>query len=528
MSRPRTPTAAAAVVVVVAASAVLAGVMARSEERTWIDWVFATVVFSGIGLLGLKVARDWRETRRVESRAHTLSRLVPDEVARDAVRAERERLMAEISAGLRATLVAIRGEALAASTTADAALPAARIHDQARAATAELRRQLGLLRTAEVTSEEAGPGPRTAVGPSRGDLLLGAAAGCLAVVESLLWPSLEGRSVSVWSAVLGGLAGATVLGRRAWPEAAALVCAGAFLLGVSLSVPVYPGFWFLVTVCGLLWTLAAEVPGLLAAATGAALVGSVLIEVGLTEPQNVGFDAVLMGLAVSAGLLTRAARWRSARSHRRAEQRDAELAAASRSAVQAERATIARELHDTVSHAVGLIAMQSAAAMVSADRDPGAARANLELVRCTADAALAELDHASVGDDRSRTLADLTALTERIRAAGTVVRLQLDPGFGPELPDPVYRVVQEALTNVVRHAPGAVASVRIGGTDGGVVVDVVDDGPGAGAGTGRGYGLVGLTERVRFAGGSLATSPGPGGKGFRVLATLPSPQDLPA
>jgi signal transduction histidine kinase len=515
---------------VVGASVAAAALMTWSAGRHWIDGVFTGVVLSMISVLVLGVSREWWRARTIGSRARALDRLEPDQVAREAVRAERDRLTGEITAGLRVTLVAVRQEAEAGSTATDVTGPATRIHDQARVATAELRRQLGLLRAVDepLADPTAPPGPLSAPGPSRGDLLLGAAAGSLAVVETLLWPALDGRSVSVWSALLGGLAGATVVGRRTRPATAAVVCAGTFLLGVAVAVPVYPGFWFLLTVCGLLWTLAARVRAVSAAGAGAALVAAVLLEVGLTEPQNIPLDGVLMALALASGLLVRLARWRARASRRRAQQRDDELSAATRGAVDAERAAIARELHDTVSHAVGLVAMQSAAAMVSAHKDPAAARANLDLVRRTADAALADLDQAAVGTVRPRAPADLVALVGRIRAAGTVVDLQLDPGLGPELPDPVYRVVQEALTNVVRHAPGAAASVRVTCGAGGVLVEVTDDGPGVDAGAGRGFGLVGLDERVRFAGGSLETSSGTDGRGFRVLATLPSTQGVPA
>jgi signal transduction histidine kinase len=511
---------------VVGASAVAAAGLVGPGMRSPVDWAFVTVVLSALGVLTLRVALEWRDAARARSRASALTRIAPDDIAREAVRAERQRLMVEISAGLRTLLSDVRDAARHES--ADPGAAAARIHEASRAATAELRRQLGLLRSVEE------PAPPTAAEdaergatPSRGDVALASLATVLAAVETVLWPSLDGRSVSAASVVLGALAAGTVLARHAWPVPGALACAAVFTLAVALSVPLYPGLWFLVSAGALLWSVAARGrspwPALGAVAT---LGTAVLVQVGLTEPQNVAFDAVVMGVAAAGGLLARAARCRAELARRRAEGADALIAAATRDAVDAERAAFARELHDTVSHAVGLIALQSAAAMVSAEHDPPTARASLDLVRWTAQAALAELDLADVGTARPRTTADLEGLVERIRAAGTRVDLSLGALGGTDLPEPAYRVVQESLTNVVRHARGARASVRVALEHDLLVVEVSDDGPGVVAGAERGYGLVGLGERVRFAGGTLSTSAGAHGLGFRVRAVLPPP--LPA
>jgi signal transduction histidine kinase len=515
------------VVVVFAASAAGAAAFAVAGARTAVDWAFTTVVLSALGLLTLRVVREWREARREAARARVLARLVPDDVAREAVRAERRLLLGEISSGLRDLLLDVREAAGAGSVADDPRSAAEHIHERSREATAELRRQLGLLRPVEepAPSSEEAARART---PARLDVSVGVAAALLAMVETVLWPTMDGQHVSAATVVMGGMAAGTVVGVRAWPVMSALACAGVFLLGTSLSVPIYPGIWFLASVCGLLWAVAGVRRPAQAAGAVVALVGAVLAEVALSEPQNVAFDAVVMGVAVVGGLLARAARSRARTARERAADADSQIATAAREAVGAERAVFARELHDTVSHAVGLIAMQSAAVLVSADHDPDAARASLGLVRRTADTALADLDDAAILAPRPRTRSDLDALVERIRAAGTQVELEVVGRVGPQLPEPVYRVVQEALTNVVRHAPGARARVRIATAAGQLVVEVTDDGPGVVAGAERGYGLVGLGERVRFVGGSLATSPGPGGAGFRVRATVPHHAEVPA
>jgi signal transduction histidine kinase len=527
MSRHLPPAAHLAAIVGIAA--VAAGVLAVLGGLGWIDWAFATVVLTGLALLGVRVAAEWREAKGAARRARVLTRVPPDEVAREAVQVERRRLIGEIGAGLRAALAAVRAEAAAADEGQDLRASAERIHELSRAATGELRRQLGLLRAVEDPTPAGEPLASHEYGPSRGDAVLGVAVAALAAVETMTWPAMDGQHVSAGSAVLGALAAGTVGGRRAWPVGSTFACAGMFLLGVALSVPVYPALWFLVTVCGLLWTVAGTVaPPTRALGAIASLVAAVILAVAVSDPQNILFDAVVMGVAVTGGLLTRLMRGRARDARERAAAAGAEIAAAATSAVHAERATFARELHDTVSHAVGLIAVQSAAAIVSCDHDRLAARTSLDLVRRTAEAALADLDHASVETLHPRTGADLEALVDRIRAAGTPVSLDVgDLGSGP-LPDAVYRVVQESLTNVLRHAPGARATVRVRPVEDHVLVEVVDDGPGLGAGSDRGYGLVGLAERVQFAGGTLTTSAGPGGVGFKVRAQLPAARQVTA
>ena len=113
---------------------------------------------------------------------------------------------------------------------------------------------------------------------------------------------------------------------------------------------------------------------------------------------------------------------------------------------------------------------------------------------------------------------DLRALVARMRAAGLPVDLEVDDG---SVTTTVYRVVQEALTNVLRHAPGARAGVRVAAADGHVRVSVVDDGPGWAESARRGYGLAGLAERVAQDGGTLRSGAGPDGSGFRVVAEVP-------
>jgi len=213
-------------------------------------------------------------------------------------------------------------------------------------------------------------------------------------------------------------------------------------------------------------------------------------------------------------------------------ERDRELAAAR--AVLDERARIARELHDVVAHSVSVMVVQAGAGRRVLARDPAGAAAALEVVERTGRNALDELrrllgvlraDDGASGTAPQPTAGDVAELVASWRAAGLDVELRTE-GEVPPLPAglglTVYRVVQEALTNAVKHAgPARVEVVLRYGDE--VEIDVVDDGRGAAGASGLpsgGQGLIGMRERVELFGGRLSVGPRSGG-GFRVRATLP-------
>ena len=230
----------------------------------------------------------------------------------------------------------------------------------------------------------------------------------------------------------------------------------------------------------------------------------------------------------------------------RLEERTAELEQAreelARQAVTEERLRLARELHDVVAHSMSVIAVQSGVGAHVAESRPEEVGKALATIEATSRATLEELRRL-LGvlrqDSESQAslapvpgLADLEGLLGEVAKAGLAVRLQVE-GTPSPLPAGVdlsaYRIVQEALTNVVKHAGPAQAQVTIGYRDRDVTVEVTDDGRGAAAlaGDGRGgtgHGLVGMRERVAAFGGDLETGPRPGG-GFRVAARLPLAAD---
>ena len=197
-----------------------------------------------------------------------------------------------------------------------------------------------------------------------------------------------------------------------------------------------------------------------------------------------------------------------------------------------ERARIAREMHDVVAHGLSVIVVQADGARYAAGQDPAVASSALEAISATGREALTEMRRLlgllraddGAGLRPQPGLADLDALVAEARTAGAHVEATLpEPGTG--VPDGValtaYRVVQEALTNVRKHAgPGVTVRVVVRVSDA-VDVLVEDDGRGAAVPSdGHGLGLVGMRERVGVHGGHLEAGPRPGG-GFRVAARLP-------
>jgi signal transduction histidine kinase len=223
----------------------------------------------------------------------------------------------------------------------------------------------------------------------------------------------------------------------------------------------------------------------------------------------------------------------------------AEHEAATRRALEDERARIASELHDVVTHSVSVMIVQAGAARKVLAESPGEAQEALLAVEACGRAAMTELRHllgllspgeeASTLDGAARAelepqpgLAQLPALVERLRAAGLPIDLhggELTLELSPGLDLAVYRVIQEALTNVLKHAGKPATTVSLSHTDGQLVVEVSDTGrpiaaaaPAVPAGGGRG--LVGLRERIALYGGVLDAGPRSGG-GWIVRACFP-------
>ena len=287
-----------------------------------------------------------------------------------------------------------------------------------------------------------------------------------------------------------------------------------------------------------------------AAAVTAAALGAALVYAAFAV-QN----ASPAGEAV-AGLVPVAAAWfigDSVAARRRylaglAEQAERERAAEAERAwqdVREERVRIARELHDVVAHTLAVITVQAGVGRRLAAKRPEEASAALESIESIGRTAQDEL-RVVLGllrEDEAGTapltpaprLADVEALVAAVRASGTPVELQMsgaDRQLSPALELSVYRVIQEALTNVVKHAPGARAAIDLAVSANHVRLEVADDGgpaddgsparegEGRQASPGTGHGIVGMRERIGAFGGRLAAGPG-ADRGYRVIAEIP-------
>jgi signal transduction histidine kinase len=208
--------------------------------------------------------------------------------------------------------------------------------------------------------------------------------------------------------------------------------------------------------------------------------------------------------------------------------RIAQVEAEAEAAAEQERVRIARDMHDVVAHSLAVVIAQADGARYAAASDPSAATAALGTISSTARAALADvrvlltqLRH-SQAEGPQPTLNDLEGLYAQVRAAGVDLRVDVDPAPRAEPPGgvqlAVYRVLQEALTNALRHGDGGPVSVRLAWAADRVELDV-RNGMAASAPVGAGHGVIGMRERAQLVGGTLAAE-AEGGE-FVVRATLP-------
>ncbi|MEV0582967.1 histidine kinase [Nonomuraea sp. NPDC050310] len=342
----------------------------------------------------------------------------------------------------------------------------------------------------------------------------GALAGVLVLIPGLglLSAALLGPLDTAPGAALFLLAALPLLVRRSRPVYTATT---AVALDVAGTLTVTPAVIVVAVVA--LYSLARYAAGRTALLTGSALAAAYgaaqVAEHGLN-----GLSVVLIYLlALGAGFLVR----NLAELRERREREEAEAA------VHAERRRIARELHDVVAHHLSvLLVLVGGARAVWPAEQPEALDA-LRAAEQTSRQALAEMRkllHVLRADENGPPAgaAGLGTLVEQARAAGLSAGVEVR-GEPVPLPAPVdlavYRIVQEALTNTRKHAPGARARVRLSYLEDAVEVEVLDDGRGAEPGV-SGYGLRGMAERVALCGGSLETG-SPASGGFRVLARLP-------
>ncbi|MFE4991336.1 sensor histidine kinase [Streptomyces mirabilis] len=365
------------------------------------------------------------------------------------------------------------------------------------------------------------------------------AANELAATQFYRWDGLVVLTIACALALLGSM----WLHRRPLRSLALLLTAAAFLTINLAAVAIQLAQFLAVDLA--LYFIAAGRPrrtGVAALCTAlAVLVGWESLRllrgwgIGTLEELTVALTAVVAWLLGDA-------------SHRTREYGETLRARAAAQAVTDERLRIAREMHDMVAHSIGIIALQAGAAARVVHTQPDAAREAMTAVETAGRETLSglrrmlvALRHADQNQDRNRHraraaaeadrlhpaegLADLDRLAAATTAAGVRVDVHWKGArrqLPPDIDLSVFRIVQESITNVVRHAATPACRVTVDYLEEHVAVEVTDDGRGRGGTTDTGFGLVGMRERVALLHGEFTAGPRPEG-GFRVTARLPVP-----
>ncbi len=370
----------------------------------------------------------------------------------------------------------------------------------------------------------------------------------LAVVNVLTLLPFRAHLHPAWLAILLVIAQAVPLAwRRSHPVGAAFVIGAARVaydwIGFGFApFPLGPAiaFYTIIDRCGPAWR---RITFLLVA------IGATISQTGPghSEPYDAIFQVFIFLTAWAAGVLSRTKRARLQAAQARADRAEAQLDRQAARAAAAERTRIARELHDVVAHHVSLMAVQAEAATSLLPGRPAQAQQSVQVIGDTARQALTELRRL-LGVLRvpatppqtapSASLADLAGVLDQVRGAGLPVELDVEGApypLAPSIDLTAYRIVQEALTNTLRHTTASSAFVTLRYEPGYLTVAVTDHGPlrdvaavdrrgepdGNGSLAGSRFGLAGIAERVASCGGNLTVGPTPG-DGFAVAARLPA------
>ncbi|MEN0128229.1 MAG: sensor histidine kinase [Brevundimonas sp.] len=348
------------------------------------------------------------------------------------------------------------------------------------------------------------------------------------------------------------LACAPLAWRRVAPTASCAAVYGIVLLQMAFITPIALPVdlvvlvsLYSVTVHGPRWAHLVAIGGALLGSTIAAAKAASAI--GSLAP---GAFAAVLSLAVWAfGLARRSRRETLEALVDRTQRLEIERDQQSRLATAAERARIAREMHDIVAHSLTVVIAQADGGRYAAQADPAAATRALGTIAETGRAALTDMrrllgvlrddprsgrgETSDLGTTTPQPAADdLEALVEQVRASGvriSMVRMGTPRPLPPGVGLTVYRIAQEALTNVLKHAgPEPVTTVMVQWRPDGITLEITDDGRGAAAQSdGLGQGLRGMAERATMFGGTVSAGPRPGG-GFRVRAQIPTASTTPS
>jgi signal transduction histidine kinase len=370
------------------------------------------------------------------------------------------------------------------------------------------------------------------LGAGRGDVVLALGLLAFALAELVAMPGIQ-RHIAVPAAFAMTV---PLLWRRRAPASVVGVVLGAFAFQVMLGVPASAQLSATVATlvaCYSLGVYAERGPAMRGLALALLLAGLTVPSDGEADLSDFGFVCLVVGGSWGVGRLVGARSSEARALEMRAKHLVATGDERERRAIEAERRRIARELHDIVAHSISLIVVQAGGAEQVVRSDPAQAAEALRTIQQTGRQSLVEMKRllgilrgpdAGDGLQPFPGLDDLETLVNQVRAAGIPVQLRIEGiprhgGNGVELS--VYRVVQEALTNVMKHAGGAKVEAHLRYTDHDLHLDIIDDGrtetlPAWASGTG----LVGMRERAELFAGELEAGPRPGG-GFQVHGRFP-------
>lgn len=363
-----------------------------------------------------------------------------------------------------------------------------------------------------------------------GDLALAAVLATLGFLDALL--STDWRGPTSVNAVVVPAMGLALAWRRRRPLLALGVVAGG-LIFLSLAFggsQTYSGV-FIIPVAVYSAAAHASRPLLAAAIGGAAIVLRDLSDPAIATFGDAIWGSTLFALCFMAGLVGRNLQTRTSVLDERAEALEREEAERAAAAAAEERRRIARELHDIISHSLGVLVLQAGAAEQVLERDPERAREVLRASRATGQEAIREMGmllglirgEPETSHEPQPSLADIERLVAKTREAGLDAVLEIQ-GQRRALPAALelsaFRIVQEGLTNALKHAGPARACVIVRFGERELEVEVLDDGAGNGNGRGGRRGLAGIAERVAVFGGELEAGPRADG-GWQLRAVLP-------
>jgi signal transduction histidine kinase len=359
---------------------------------------------------------------------------------------------------------------------------------------------------------------RLATSP-RADILLAAA---LAVV-SLAYQAALGVDTGSWTGpIVILLCSGAIAGRSRHPRAAAVAVAAALLLGGATGQANATAPAALVFVAPPLVAYTVGVESAVATGLGCIALLAIGFQAG-SAAFNPLFEMVTLGPWL-AGLVVRSRRSLGAQIETRNRELELARAAYAHEAVRYERARIARELHDIVAHCVTVIVVQAGAGRQLAVTDPKRAYEVLQAIVESADEAYAEIG--LLGNERPRGLDTIEGLVQNAGASGQRVRYRRSgdrQAVDSATSDAAYRIIQESLTNAVKHAAGAPVEIRVHTLHGRVDLHIISGSTGpdpAGlATTGSGRGVAGMQRRAAECGGRLTAGPAEGG--WQVVAHLP-------